>query len=159
MQRIIYLLAAALTIASCSSIDCPLNNTVATTYKLKGDVTKLSDTLTIVTPRIDGNDTVVLNRAVAVDSFIVPVSHSNREDVLYFKLTNTDRQTFTDTVRISKTNIPHFESVDCPPNFFHKIERIACTHHAIDSIVINNANVEYDASKAHFHIYFKKYLY
>ena len=49
-----------LAITSCSTIDCPLNNTVTTSYKLKGDVAKLQDTLTITTPRTTSGDTVLL---------------------------------------------------------------------------------------------------
>lgn len=51
---------------------------------------------------------------------------------------------------IEKENKPHFESVDCAPAFFHKITSVSCTHNAIDSITINNQDVNYDTSKKHF---------
>ena len=35
----------------CSSIECPLNNTVYTKYKLAGDVTTLTGTLTVAIKR------------------------------------------------------------------------------------------------------------
>lgn len=53
-----------------------------------------------------------------------------------------------------KGNYPHFESVDCGAAYFHKITEVKTTHNYIDSIVINNKEVNYDASKAHFYIYF-----
>lgn len=144
---------------SCSTIDCPLNNTVSTSYKLKGALSTLADTLTITTPRMDGNDTVVLNRAIKIDSFILPISYSRPEDVFYFTMTNAENKKFIDTVRVTKENFPHFEAVDCPAAVFHKINRVTFTHNAIDSVVINNQHVNYDATKAHFYIYFKSYLY
>ena len=67
MRRIILPLVTIVMLTACSSIDCPLNSAVATYYKLAGNITKLSDTLTISTTRNDGNDTVILNRATAVD--------------------------------------------------------------------------------------------
>jgi len=147
-----------LLLAACSSVDCPLNNRVYTTYKLAGDVTTLSDSLTVSTTKRSGVDSVLLNHISAVDSFSVPMSYQGAEDVLYFHLTNSDSITvdLLDTVRVLKSDIPHFESVDCNPAFFHNINEVRYTRHAIDSIVIQNKNVSYDASKAHFLIYFKE---
>ena len=93
---------------SCSSVDCPLNNTVYANYKLMGKVKTLPDTLTIWTSRNDGNDTILINQQVNTDSFTLPVSYARDRDILYFRTNHT-----MDTVTIDKTNIPHFESVDC----------------------------------------------
>ena len=101
-----------LAITSCSTIDCPLNNTVTTSYKLKGDVAKLQDTLTITTPRTTIGDTVLLNKAIGIDSFLLPMSYAQTEDILYFKMTTQQNKSFIDTLRITKEDHPHFESVD-----------------------------------------------
>ena len=146
---------AIMAFTACSTIDCPLNSAVATYYKLSGDVTKLNDTLTISTQRNNGNDTVILNRATAVDSFSLPMSYAAAQDVFYFEVKRVGGTTTIDTVNIAKENHPHFESIDCNPAVFHKIINVSCTHHAIDSIVIKKANVDYDYTKAHFYIYFK----
>jgi hypothetical protein len=139
-------------IVSCSSVDCPLNNTVYANYKLMGKVTTLTDTLTISTTKQDGFDSILINKQVNTDSFFLPISYGQDVDVLYFQ-TNS----LVDTVWIEKTNHPHFESVDCGLNYFHTITRVRCTRHAIDSIVINQKEVTYDISQQHFHIYFKEY--
>ena len=160
-----------LSIAACSSIECPLDNRVYTTYLLAGDITTLTDTLTVSTKRLDnGIDTVLLNQAVNVDSFELPMSYNSPEVILYFTrsfrepaATETSPGTsgsdyivrLTDTVVIAKNDIPHFEAVDCNPAFFHEITDIRYTRHGIDSIAINNSNVTHDSSKKHFHIYFK----
>ena len=56
MKKLLYTVCLVMALAACSSIDCPLNNVVYAKYKLKGDVTKLEDYLTVTTKRADGND-------------------------------------------------------------------------------------------------------
>ncbi len=146
------MLVMVLLLAACSSVDCPLNNTVYSNYKLMGKVTTLTDTLTILTKRQNGSDTVLINQQVNTDSFSLPVSYGQEVDELYFH-TNALR----DTVWVSKTNEPHFESVDCGLNYFHTIQGVRFTRNAIDSIVIKHKEVNYDVSKQHFYIYFKEY--
>lgn len=138
----------------CASLDCPLNNTVYTKYKLAGNITTLSDTLTISTLRMDGADSVLINQDVMVDSFSIPISYSQPEDILFFEMRDTLGVTYRDTIKVRKENEAHFESVDCSPAFFHTITGVETTHNKIDSIVINNKAVNYDATKAHFLIYF-----
>lgn len=155
MRRIIPILLTALTaLAGCTSLNCPLNNTVYTKYRLQGDITTLSDTLTISTTRTAGTDSVLINLDVNVDSFSLPMSYSQPEDIFYFEMRDTLGNVRMDTVRVRKENQPHFESVDCSPAFFHTITGIQTTHHRIDSIVINKKDVNYDVSTPHFHIYF-----
>lgn len=64
---------------------------------------------------------------------------------------------FSTPSRVTKTNTPHFESVDCGVAYFHVITGVRYTRNAIDSIVINHKEVNYDATQQHFHIYFKEY--
>lgn len=150
---------AALAMASCSSIDCPLNNRVYASFKLDGDVATLGDTLTVAVPRTIDNqeeDTVLINRLTQTDSLALPMSYSRAEDTYYFVMAQqgTGAKT-TDTVRVAKENLPHFESVDCNPAMFHTINGVSFTRHAIDSIKVNNNKVTYNDAKAHFLIYFK----
>ncbi len=155
MRRIIpFISSMAIALAGCTSLDCPLNNTTYTKYKLMGKVTTLSDTLTISTTKQEGTDSVLINKDVQVDSFILPMSYKQPEDIFYFKVANQDGQVFEDTVTVKKENYSHFESVDCSPSFFHTITGVETTHNLIDSIVINHKEVNYDASQAHFYIYF-----
>lgn len=104
--------------------------------------------------KIEGTDSVLINKDVNVDSFSLPMSYSQNEDVLFFEIHTLSKQVFKDTVTVSKENRSHFESVDCSPSFFHTITGVKTTHNYIDSIVINQKEVNYDASKAHFYIYF-----
>lgn len=147
---------AAMLLTACSTMNCPLNNTVRAHYQLYGKVDTLKDSLTITAlSEIDGSDPVVLNLKTDVKNFWTPMSFKADKDVLLFDLKSKDGYESKDTVEISKTNEPHFEDVDCGTSFFHKITGVSWTRNAIDSIVINNPNVNYDEEKVHFRIYFK----
>lgn len=155
MQKLVYFLCLLGLICACSSIDCPLNNSVYARYKLAGETKTLSDTLTVFTHRNSSGDTVLLNKLVEKDSFELPMSFSGTEDVLFFRFNDKEKKTYIDTIAVKKTNEPHFESVDCNAVFFHTIQEIMHTRHKIDSIVIQNNRVTNDNSKATFLIYIK----
>lgn len=144
---------------SCSSIDCPLNNLVYTNWQMldaDGNAYVLADTLTISTNRTDGSDSVLINRDVNASAFSLPISYSQAEDIFFFEMKDSlGNEAVTDTVAVAKEDLPHFESVDCSPSFFHKITSVSHTRNAIDSIVINYPDVNYDTSKKHLYIYFR----
>lgn len=77
------------------------------------------------------------------------MSYSQDADEYIFAFTDTLGATRSDTVVVGKTNQPHFESVDCTPQFWHTITSATTTHHMLDSISINEANVNNDQSKKH----------
>jgi len=141
---------------ACSSIDCPVQNTVATQYAIcdgEGNATTLTDTLWIISRRSDGTDTL-LNSLVEAQSFTLPISYSHPEDTLLFIMHGTDGIWTLDSVFLKKEDIPHFESVDCSAHFFHRLTNVRCTHYAIDSVTIENPEVDYDQSKTHLRIFF-----
>ena len=88
MRKIIpILLLTILTMVGCSTLDCPLNNTVYTKYKLDGTVTELTGcTMTVSTTKRDGEDSILINKDENVDSFILPMSYANSADTLYFEV-------------------------------------------------------------------------
>lgn len=158
MQKVIGAIAVALLVCACSSIDCPIQNTVYTTYKVYNrseKVDTLRDTLTVYSKRVEGTDSVFLNKDIKVTDFSLPISYTADADTLFFQFKNVNSIIFNDTVTVSKTNTPHFESVDCSPSFFHTLTGLKYTKNRIDSIAIKNTTVSYDASKEHFHIYLK----
>lgn len=156
MRKIIpIILFCLLATVGCSTLDCPLNNTVYTKYKLDGNIKQLTNSyLTIKTKMKNGEDSILLNQQENADSFSLPVSYFNPQDTLYFEVLDAQQRTFQDTVIVSKDNHPHFESIDCSPSYFHTLTGVSTTHNLIDSIVINHKDVNFDASKAHFLIYF-----
>lgn len=147
--------------SSCSSIECPVENQVLATYVLLecdgSDAVMDDDTLSILirVTRSDGQrDSTVLNQVTgSVSSFVLPVSYTQPEDVLFAELRCDDGSVYTDTIRVKKENIPHFESVDCQAAYFHKLTAVSATHHFIDSIVIINPDVTYDPTIEHVCLY------
>lgn len=156
MRKIIPLLIVIVLICSCTALDCPMNNTVSVRFDLRGPVDTLSDTLTVLAVRKTGADSILFNRGVETTYFMLPMSYVQEEDELLFEMIDTVTKTLTtDVVKIAKTNQSHFESVDCNPSIFHTITGVSHTTNAIDSIVINNPNVDNDETKEHLYIYFR----
>lgn len=156
MHYALLLIIPLLLLGGCSAIDCPLNNTVYMQVAFKGDVDTLKDTLSVLIVRHDGSDSTIFNRGVNTVSMQLPISYQQAEDQLVFQVTDTTtKQTTNDTLRISKENRPHFENVDCSPTFFHTLTAISTTHHLIDSVVIHESEVDYDATKEHLYIYYR----
>lgn len=146
---------SGLLLVACSNIECPMSSRVYSTYKLQGDIKKLQDTLTVSADLGNGIDSIILNKAIGVDSFQLPMSYANNSDTFYFLYANKNGKLGRDTIVVEKSNLPHFESVDCNAVVFHVIKSVRFTTHMIDSLSINNANVTYDATPSHFHITFK----
>ena len=161
MKRLVYLPLTVL-IMACSSVDCPVDSTVATLYNVRnsnGTELTLSDTMTVITTRADGTDvnildSVLYNKGIGISSFSLPISYSHPEDVLVFQFDNSDNNKHVaDTLWIKKYDYPHFESVDCNTVYFHTITDVKYTCNYIDSIVINNSSVTYDSKTVHFYLY------
>ena len=147
---------------ACSSIDCPVQNTVAVKYVVGyddklGELVQetLTDTLWIWTQRSDGKDTLLLNRGVGLKGFSLPVSYQHPEDVLVFAIADTSHVITVDTVWMKKDDMPHFESVDCSAHFFHNITDIRSTHYRIEDITIKNPSVTYNQEVTNLLIRFK----
>ncbi len=148
-------------VTGCTQIDCPVQNTVSTVYELrKGDGTVDTmgvDTMWIWTPRADGSDTLLINRfcGAKATKMTLPISSSQPEDALCVVVADTLGNFWLDSIFIKKENTPHFESVDCQAAFFHTITGVRWTDNIIDSVVIHNSSVTYDASATHIYLYLK----
>ena len=80
MRKLILLIVLILLLVACSSIDCPLNSRVFTKYKLAGNVSTLIDTLTIYTETAANKDSVLINKDVKKDSFLLPMRYHREQD-------------------------------------------------------------------------------
>lgn len=152
-------MAAALCgiLAACETNDCPLNNVVYSTYGFyavteEGESqVRILDTLTVTAA---GTDSVLVNRLVNGDGVELPVSYSAPTDTLVFQFTDTLRRKREDTIWISKENVPHYESPECPASMFHRVTSVRHTLRLIDSVTIVNPNIDYNVSE-NFKIYFR----
>lgn len=147
----------------CSSTDCPLNNTVMQKcgfYNADGTSLTLSDTLTVTV-----RDSVILNRLTNGSSIRLPMSYSGDADTLvfHFKPVGVD-EAVADTVVVTKTNTPHFVSLDCARSMFHTITGVKCSQrtpdqtytHAIKQVVVTNSDVNYE-ERENLQIFFSVY--
>ena len=153
----IVLFVTMFVVAGCSSIDCSLNSLVLSQYSFVTPDNKpdtLHDTLTITTNTVYG-DTVLLNRAINITEFSLPVSYSLDRDTLFFNFTSKDGRKATDRIIMKKTNISHFESVDCPPTFFHNVEEIEHQGTIIDSVRVNDKEITNETTNKNIFIYLK----
>ena len=167
----VVMLSVILTTA-CSSIDCQLNGSVYCTYQLKnqyGEDMGFKVPLTVTLCETANGDSVIINSENNVSSFDVPMSYNAYTDIIKLTITVTDTiegvteegndttyyvtTPYSDVIRISKTNEPYFESIDCAARYNHTIENVQSSNNFIDSLVINDVKVTNDASKENVYIY------
>lgn len=149
MRRLTIVLSAIagiMLMAACTSLDCSIDNVVAMNVAVPDTVK--SDTLSVYTI-VNGADTALYTNGVAVTAVSLPMSYGSDADSYIFAFTPKDGATVADTVTVAKTNTPHFESVDCSPQFWHEIQSVTTTHNVIDSIIINSTHVNNDQTIQH----------
>ena len=138
-------------LASCSNIDCPLDNVVSLQCNLYDADTKSSVSLTdelTITPA--GRDTVLLNKATNVNYFLLPLKSVGTRDTLLLHFSDAEGQTQTDTLFVNHTPQPHFESLDCPTSMFHTLTSTSVSPQStasravVDSVSLVRTIVNYD---------------
>lgn len=152
MRKIITAIAGFLVLCACSTVNCPLNNVVYVRFSM---VDTLKDSLTVFTVLQDGTNDTVINKQINTKTLKLPMSYSQSEDVWVFSAKDTiQKVVINDTIHITKTDQPHFESVDCGPAFFHTLTGANCTKHLMENVTITNEKVDYDATKTHLQIHY-----
>lgn len=136
---------------SCTEVECPIDSVVVMTCGIYDADSKekyeLRETLTI-TPF--GKDTVLLNSATGIQDFVLPLRIIESCDTMLFHFIDDKGLNATDTLFISHENIPHFEAVECPTTYFHKLTNITFSNDCglssrvkIDSVDIVRDLVDY----------------
>lgn len=139
-------------VAACSNIDCPLDNVVLMQCNFYSSETqsplKLADSLSV---RLAANGLTVVNTSTGVEKFLAPLKDSGECDTLLLHFSNTQGQLATDTLVVEHRPQPHFESLDCPPSFFHTLTAVRATSHplaemplTVDSVSLIRPIVNYD---------------
>lgn len=142
----------------CSSIDCNLNGRVLCHYVVNNDdgqeVTFPYPFSAVFMRQATDSDTVYINRQANVSSFDLPMSYGGTTDAIILSLEKPVRieekdtlLILNDTIWVSKTNTPIFESVDCAPRYRHNIDKVEHTSTFIESITINNEKVTNESSE------------
>lgn len=160
VKGLLYLIltgGAVMTALSCSTSGCPLNNTVYSTYGFyafidgKEEAVQIQDTMTV---KACGTDSILINRLTGQSKMELPISYNAPTDTLCLEFTNANGQLRTDTIWLDKENYPHYESPECPSSMFHVVTQIRFTRNLIDSVLVVNPNINYNASE-NFKIYFR----
>lgn len=138
-------------LSACSNIDCPLDNVVSLQCNLYDASTQstltLSDVLS-VTPA--GRDTLLLNQATGIKSFLLPLKEAGTQDTLLLHFANAQGAVQVDTLFVNHTPQPHFESLDCPSSVFHTLNAVRVSAQGsansaiIDSVSLVRPIVNYD---------------
>ena len=100
----LYLFTLLLLTIACSSIDCPVQNVVATIYKMEkadGTADTLHDKLSILTRRSNGILDTLVNNSTNTTLLQLPVGYTNPEDTLLFEVTDASG-IYSDSVYIKK---------------------------------------------------------
>jgi hypothetical protein len=160
MRRVAIVILSTLLMAACTSIDCPLSNTVSAVYQLQTpsgapDTLKI-DTMWVWAERANGTDTLLVNRLCGTNAtkVSIPMSYMQEFDNIHIEIRDTNVHTsqniWVDDICIQKENYPHFESVDCKAMYYHRLKSVTTTNNIIDTLIINKTEVTNDASTAHF---------
>jgi len=138
-------------LSACSNIDCPLDNVVSLQCNLYDASTQsaltLSDVLS-VTPA--GRDTLLLNQATGIKSFLLPLKEAGTQDTLLLHFANAQGAVQVDTLFVNHTPQPHFESLDCPSSVFHTLNAVRVSAQGsansaiVDSVSLVRPIVNYD---------------
>lgn len=151
MKYRLYLIAMSLLLCACQENNCTMENSVVCRYSLldseTGMESPLQDTLSIFTTK----GKRIINRAINTSELQLPMSHTLPCDTLLLHFTSETAQA-TDTIIVSKTNIPHFESLECGTSYFHEISNISLKPRknpvdgltTLDSVRIVNTHINYD---------------
>lgn len=151
------MLAAVFVLVKCSEVDCPLNNVVAAQYGLyraDGSVVTLQDTLTVTAV---GTDSILLNKAQGIASFLLPVRYTATTDSVILRFADAEGDEMFDTIYVHHTNEAHFESMDCPLCYFHTIKTATSTLHAIENVEVVSQQVNYE-TKENIRIYLRDFI-
>ena len=94
MRKVVFAISAiAGLVAGCTSIECSMNNIVASQYCFMDHVKNDNDTaikvteyyLTVSTKKtVEIVDTVLINKKTDISTLQLPVSYNQKEDILYF---------------------------------------------------------------------------
>lgn len=141
MKKLLY--ALLLACPACTNIDCPLDNVVVMTGGLyrseDGTSLTLQDELTVNSA---ATGEVLLNKVSEISGFEIPLRHGAGTDTLLFSFANAEGQAAEDTLFLTYTDSPHFESVDCPAALFHTLKEVRWTSHPLAELPLTFEKVE-----------------
>ena len=137
------LAALCLNLGSCSVQPCyedidPVMNTILLTSGTGASAK--ADSLRV--RGISPTDTIEFVDTRSVSSFSVPLDPSNDQSLFFITLNG-----ISDTAVIFYTRYPHLVSPECGYTFISRITGLVTTHNIIDTLMIENNNVNLNGEK------------
>ena len=137
----------SLLVAGCDGgYDCALDNIAYNNIKFytvgTDSIEKeyaIPDALT-VSVMINGNAAIAVNHVTNAKEIKLPMSYTATCDTIIMNFFDS----YNDTLYIGHGNIPIYQSMECGVIMHHRLTDVAHTTRLIDSMAINNANVNFD---------------
>ena len=144
---IIVLMLCSLLATGCDGgYDCALENIAYNSikfYTIGADGAEkeyaLPDALTVYV-MINGNATIAVNHVANAKEIKLPMSYTANCDTIIMNFFDS----YNDTLYIGHNNIPIYQSMECGVIMHHRLTDVAHTARLIDSMAIDNANVNFD---------------
>lgn len=89
---------------------------------------------------VNGHDSIVVNHVTNAKELTLPVSYTSECDTVILSFFDN----YCDTLYIGHSNIPIYQSMECGVIMHHRLTGTEYTANIIDSMAINNANVNFD---------------
>lgn len=96
-----------------------------------------------VSMMVNGQKATVVNHMTNAKELTLPMSYTNECDTVILDF--YDR--YYDTLYIAHYNIPIYQSMECGVIMHHRVTGVEHTDYFVDSMAINNANVNFDSNE------------
>lgn len=150
LRRLFEAILCLMLLSACDDSSCTLYNSTYCECNFVDSAYRgitITDTLTIRITRANGEDSILVNRSTRTGSLMLMLSTYKDVDSLYFDFIDNSGVTRYDTLFISKTNEPHFESPDCGTTYFHDILGVRWSGPLIKGVNIVHPQVYYNSQK------------
>lgn len=136
--------------------DCTLNNTsydniVFYTYEEGKEVPYNYPAPLSVSLMVNGKDTIIINHISGAGEASLPMSYTQDCDTVIFHYNDG----LCDSLYISHSNTPYYQSMECGTLMFHKLEGLKFTNVWIENATIVNENVNFEGNE-NIKVYFYK---
>lgn len=134
-------------VTSCDNgYDCTLNNTSYNNIGFYSAETKSKyaypDALN-VSLMVNGKDSIMIYHITSAEGVSLPMSYTHDTDTVVFHYESGH----CDSLYIEHSNEPYYQSMECGTLMFHKIEDVRYTDVWIESVAIQNKNVNFKGNE------------
>lgn len=144
-------------LAGCDNgYDCELNNTSYNNMGFYANEDGKEQPYAYPSPltvslMVNGKDTIMINHITDAEGISLPMSYTQECDTVVFHYEDN----LCDSLYITHTNTPYYQSMECGTLMYHQLEGIKHTNIWIENTTIVNKNVNFNGDE-NIKIYFYK---